>query len=230
MERKIMSELISQLLLALLFATIGFIGGILTMVAWNHRKSNPAAHPIKEIDPDLEERVQVYTSRKDQKLIVKIDQAQINSENELDADTRENLIGLFDQLRKWLMVPEPKVSQPTITPEEQAHPVTSPNSTELTPLQMISLPLNPKKIEPLPERPLPKTQSIVSQINDVLQEMLKNTVYEPQGVRLTENPYHGVVAWIGTEHYDGIEAIPDVELKELIRKAVRRWEQQSENK
>jgi hypothetical protein len=224
-----MSELISQLLLAALFATIGFIGGILTMVAWNHRKSKPSAHPIEEIDPDLEERVQVFTSRKDQKLMVKIDQVQFSSENELDSDSRENLIGLFDQLQKWLMIPEPKTPSSPVVAESQPHLTPSTSPYELTPLQKISLPLNPKKIEPLPEKPLPKSQSIVSQINDVLQEMLKDTVYETQGVRLTENPYHGVVAWIGTEHYDGIEAIPDFELKELIRKAVRRWEQQSEN-
>ncbi len=225
-----MSELISQLLLAVLFATIGFVGGILTMVAWNHRKSKPSDLPIEEIDPDLEERVQVFTSRKDQKLIVKIDQVQFSSENELDSDSRENLIGLFDQLRKWLMIPESKVLSTQVHPESQPHHTPATSSYELTPLQKISLPLNPKKIEPLPEKPLPRPQSIVSQINDVLQEMIKNTIYETQGVRLTENPYHGVVAWIGTDHYDGIEAIPDVELKELIRKAVRHWEQQSENK
>lgn len=226
-----MSELISQLLLAVLFVIIGFIGGILTMVAWNQRKASQDKEPIRKSDPDLEERVQVFTSQKDQKLIVKVNQAVFINEDELDPDSREDLVKLSEQFRKWLRIPEPKPLPSQALPENKEQILSTNRSPELSPLQMISLPLNLKKSEPLiAEKPLPKPQSIVSQINDVLQEMLKNTVFETQGVKLTENPYHGVVAWIGAQHYDGIEAIPDLELKELIRKAVRRWEQQSEIK
>ena len=49
-----------------------------------------------------------------------------------------------------------------------------------------------------------------------------------KGVKLVENENHGVDVWVGVEKYNGIEEVPYPQVKELIREAVLRWEQENE--
>lgn len=67
-------------------------------------------------------------------------------------------------------------------------------------------------------------KSMVAQIEDILQDMLEGTPYAQRGIHLTEDPARGVMVQVGLDHYEGIEAVPDAEIKALIRSAVEKWE------
>jgi len=81
--------------------------------------------------------------------------------------------------------------------------------------------------EPAP--PVVKNQTIVEQINDVLQEKLAGTPYEQRGLILQDNLNNGVIVYVGGEKYEGIELVPYPDAQELIRSSVAEWEKKFES-
>jgi len=87
-------------------------------------------------------------------------------------------------------------------------------------------------LPPIPPAPVvriapiekPRAKTMVGQIDDVLQEMLPETVYAGHNIHLGEEYTNGVVVWVGANKYIGIDAVPDPEIKALIQSAVRKWE------
>jgi hypothetical protein len=41
---------------------------------------------------------------------------------------------------------------------------------------------------------------------------------------LQESPEEGVIVWVGLQHFEGIDAVLDPEVKAAIRQAVEAWE------
>jgi hypothetical protein len=80
--------------------------------------------------------------------------------------------------------------------------------------------------EPAPDQPVERKtpQSIVGQIDEILQSQIKGTPLESRGIRLVESATHGVTVWIGLKAYQGMDAIPDAEVNTAIRSAVKEWE------
>jgi hypothetical protein len=69
------------------------------------------------------------------------------------------------------------------------------------------------------------TESFVSQINDILQERLKNSPLRGEPIRLMEWPNKGMVVMVGLEHYESVDDVPNEEIRKMIRAAVAEWEQ-----
>ncbi len=72
--------------------------------------------------------------------------------------------------------------------------------------------------------PPPPAKSIVAQIDEILQELLKGTAQENRGIRLMELPGKGMVVMVGLNQYQGVDEVPDEEIRGLIRSAVSEWE------
>jgi hypothetical protein len=97
-------------------------------------------------------------------------------------------------------------------------------------------PLQPRtgQTGPLPpqgvteEKKVEKPLSIVEQINGILQDMIRGTPLENKGLRLVEDPRKGVVVWVGLEHFAGVDAVVDPEIKEALRAAAAEWERRME--
>jgi hypothetical protein len=68
-------------------------------------------------------------------------------------------------------------------------------------------------------------KSIVMQIEDILQDMLYDSPLRSRGIHLTEDPVRGVIVSVGGKQYEGIDSVPDPEVKAFIRSAVVAWEQ-----
>ncbi len=68
-------------------------------------------------------------------------------------------------------------------------------------------------------------ESIPDQINEILQELIKDTPLEKQGVLMADWPNRGVVFIVGVDVYDDIHKIPDSEIRFAIRTAVKKWEE-----
>jgi hypothetical protein len=166
-------------------------------------------------------------------------------------EERQQLCTLADEWRQWLCEPGDitltsslsEESEPKETKEEEGSPRRRgdaevdlmPFDTEIEPL-VDEKPV--VKFSPLPastsKKPAkevkPEALSIVAQIDEILQEMLKRSTLEQRGIRLTENPDRGVVVWVGLEHYGGIDEVPMKDVQGILREAVAEWERRSELK
>ncbi len=85
-------------------------------------------------------------------------------------------------------------------------------------------PLPPLPAVPAPVKEAPK--SIVGQINDILQEKVEGTSFEYRRIRLVESPT-GVMVQVGPDKYADINAVPDEEIRSLIRAAAAEWEKRA---
>lgn len=72
------------------------------------------------------------------------------------------------------------------------------------------------------------SKSIVEQIDAIFQSMLIGTPYENQKIYIAEDTRHGVIVRIGNDLYEGVGAVPEGEIKALLRGAVSEWERQQE--
>jgi hypothetical protein len=70
--------------------------------------------------------------------------------------------------------------------------------------------------------------SIVQQIDEIFQAMLEGTDYEDKKIFLAEDPKRGVIVRVGSDVYEGVNAVPDGEVKVMLRSAVAEWERRQE--
>lgn len=83
-------------------------------------------------------------------------------------------------------------------------------------------------LQPTVKKEAPK--SIVEQIDVIFQGLLVGTPYEDQKVYIAEDPKRGVIVRVGNQIYEGVGAVPEGEVKKLLRSAVAEWERQQEQK
>ena len=74
-----------------------------------------------------------------------------------------------------------------------------------------------------------KIDSMVEQIDNILQEVIQNSDKPDRKIRLMEEPKEGVIVWVANEHFIGIDAVPDPIVKDLIRMAVKEWDRRTES-
>ncbi len=72
-----------------------------------------------------------------------------------------------------------------------------------------------------------RQKSIVEQVDEILQDLLESNPIQGKNIRLMEMPDKGVIVWVENENFDGIDAVPDEEVKQMIKQAVKQWEKSS---
>ncbi len=134
----------------------------------------------------------------------------------LTPEQRRRLIEMLNLMRPWL---EGKTAAPLsqpgpVTPPPQPAPVAPrPSTAAVKPAVMAK-----------EDRPISPEGSIVTQIDSILQARLAGTPLEDRGVFLTQSPEGGVTVYIGLTKYEGVNDVPDPEIKAAIRAAITEWE------
>jgi hypothetical protein len=64
----------------------------------------------------------------------------------------------------------------------------------------------------------------VGQIDAILQERLAETPLADRGIFLAQSPEGGVNVYVGLTRYNGIDDVPDPDIKAVIRAAISEWE------
>jgi len=144
----------------------------------------------------------------------RIDVATINPEQ------RKRIIAVLTQIRPWLEVATP-APQPARPASAQPAPVRPAPAAVARPGQ------SPRPV-PAPgnedEEPVVAPGSIVEQVDSILQTQMVGTPLIEKGIRLQESPEGGVIVWVGIKKYEGIDDVPDDQIKAAIRAAITTWE------
>lgn len=150
-------------------------------------------------------------------------------------EQRKRLIEILNIMRPWLEgrsapIVTPPAQVPSFRPQSTAsiqspsrpapvQPATPPPPTAA------SQPSTPKPaVIPVEDRPAAPANSIVTQIDTILQARLAGTPLEERGIFLTQSPEGGVIVYVGLTRYNGIDEVPDPEIKAAIRGAITEWE------
>ncbi len=158
-------------------------------------------------------------------LTLDLDGTRVNT-SVLSSDQRKRLIEMLNFIRPWLEnKPAPAMTTPPPPPAAQAAPVMSAPSTP----NPISQPLaqaqeNPATAAAKSDRPAAPANSIVAQIDAILQQHLVGTPLEERGIFLAQSPEGGVNVYVGLTRYSGVDDVPDPEVKAAIRAAISKWE------
>jgi len=191
-----------------------FIGGLIERRL--NRHSNPKLPP-PPADNKLarEGDLEILRAWRTQagKVWLEMDGIRLEDIATLQTDQRRRLLNLVIDLRPWLETTS--VAGPR--PEVQTPPVAPPAQPEK------------KKGKPTDEkaRPAPVLKSIIEQIDDVLQVKLEASAFKDRGIQIMEGPGGIVMVKDGLKKYEGIDSVPDPEIKALIRQAVTEWEKGS---
>jgi len=251
-----MAQGASQVVVILFLIAVGFLIGAVLGNWMGAReaasKTKKAAVQTKEPAPkpllnpnEFEEMVGLWRKKADGSLVVVKGRDVLAQPSHLGEDSRKQMEQTARDWLVWLGLLPGKTGKPAPmpAPETKPAPVTVPEATrsQPTPAPVIFTP----PPEPVPVTPpsildsvtqvltptLPdvkKPLSIVQQINDILQEKVRDTELFKRGIRLSEDPREGVLVHIGLQRYAGIDSVPDAEVKAVIKAAVADWERQSE--
>ena len=100
---------------------------------------------------------------------------------------------------------------------------------------VMPIPANPLKIDAMrgfrsllkndirdPEKQ--KGTSLVALIDEVLQAKILNSPNINKMIRLEDGPLGEVIVCVGSQRYNGVNAVPDPEIREIIQEAIADWE------
>ncbi len=177
----------------------------------------PAAKPekIEVDDPGL-----LRIKNENGSLTLDLDGARVNTAS-LSSDQRKRLIEMLNLMRPWLEGKPASAPVSTTPPPPQPKPVPSPQTAPVS----STSPAGTKAPSMAKEdRPVAPANSIVGQIDAILQMRLEGTPLEERGIFLAQSPEGGVMVYVGLTKYMGVEAVPDPEIKAAIRAAISEWE------
>ena len=141
-------------------------------------------------------------------------------EESLLLEQRQRLLNLVLELRPWLEMARPASSDTGTAPQPVRQATPEPGVAA----QPVQTQNDKNAFAGEANMPAPAFMSIIEQINKVLQAKLATSVFKDRGIRLTEGSGGIVIIKDGTNSYEGIDTVPDPEVKTLIQQAVADWE------
>ncbi len=192
----------------LVFAFVGILIGIVIGYQWGRRSGDRSLPPIPEPKPVASSNPKAIQAgwTSDGNLWLEMNGIHLVNGGELNPDQRKQLANLLRGLGTWVEVE--KAAEPAQTPT--AAPVAAPKKA----------PVVKKEEPPVP----PAMETIIQQINGVLQTKLASGALKERGIQLIEGPGGSVIVEDGIKRYEGIDAVPDAEVKSLIRESIAEWE------
>ncbi len=140
----------------------------------------------------------------------------------LAPDQRKRLIDLMVIMRPWIE------AKPTATPQPISRPIAAQTPSLTKPPQTPPLVAPVSQPKPTPaagsKEDAPALNSMVGQIDAILQKSLAGTPLMNRGIRLIESAEGTVAVYVGLTRYNSVGEVPDATVQAAIRAAIAEWE------
>ena len=227
------------IVISIVLIIVGFILALLVTPLLGLDKS-PKADPAQEensnvptgqTQPLTAERIlRVAHDPLDNRIIVEIDGKVYTSVDELSQEQRRFLGLTSNELVTWLSrsVLEPERLTPVAQPPSPPIQIEQP-PIEITPAASERNLVNSflKSLQPGAAKTPPQMKSLAAQVDEVLQEKLPLSGLSHHSIHLVDLPNYGMSVQVDREQYPGIDAVPDEDIRNLIREAVDEWKKRS---
>jgi hypothetical protein len=225
-----MDDLITLLLIAIISLGIGIaFGSLVANAILANRKEGESK---RNEASGLVETARIYRDARHGTTVLEVKGKQYRSPKDLDAGGRTFLEQQLNPLLAWVKPGEVSRIAAPDSPERSGgalpgkEPALARPSVEEGPKQAFSpLDVFARALSSDVRKPAAPNASIAAQIDEILQEKLSGLPDEKRAIRLMELPGKGMVVMVGLDHYDGVDAVPDPEVRTLIRECVAEWEQ-----
>jgi len=221
-----------------------FLGAVIGLLLSGLRSSQRKSAGSR--DPNLQELAVLWWNKTTSALVVEMNEKLHQANGDLNKSQHEQLVQTAEELHRWLGVP-PLPQKAQLQPQGPGAPVVStsvrPTASTITmavspaavatlstpPPQPKSKLLNPVEalvkavISDVP-KDVTQPKSIAAQVDEILQKKLEDSPLKDRGIRLMELPERGLVVLVGVEEYEGVEDVPDEEIRMLLKECVKDWE------
>lgn len=218
-----MNTFLPLILIGVIFFLIGLAVGVLS-ANLQSSKGEKAEQPQPPV-PNAIEVVRLWRDPRKGNLIPEIDGKILTSPDRLGAAQQARLLQADEDLHIWLAgsALPPVVARPAApaAPVATAAFVASTDPAKrpsMNPIDVLS------RAVATDVKPVSTSKSIAAQIDEILQEKLENSPLKNRAIRLLELPGRGMVVMVGLNQYEGVDAVPDPEIRNLLRECVAEWE------
>ena len=214
-----MDDLTTIVLIGVLGLVIGFMMGLLAGGGSDER----APKTDQDMDENWVDVARFWWDRRNNDLVMRAGERTYLKGAKVKDNERKRIQRILQELHLWLTqenIPTVEMDLPVATlstvepPSEQRS-----RNPFLTPVDTLV-----KALDTDVPKPPGQTMSIAAQVDEILQEMLLESPVKDRAIRLMEFPNKRLVVLIGLDQYDGIDAVPDDDIRDLIRAAVAEWE------
>ena len=228
------------IVLSIVLIIVGFILALLVTPLLGLEKKPPKVEPTQEEDPEIlmgkpqslaaDRSLRVAHDPRDNRIIIEIDGQIYKSGEALSQEQRQFLSSTTAEIVTWMSrsVLDPGLPIPTA-------------QTTLPPIKIEQLPIEPKPapverslannllrtLQPSGAKTPPQLKSLAAQVDEVLQEKIPFSGLSYHSIHLVDLPNYGMSVQVDREQYPGIDAVPDEDIRNLIREAVEEWKRRS---
>jgi hypothetical protein len=224
------------IILIIIAAIAGYVIGIVDsrLTASLRKKTDEVSAPetelvAKETNRPGEHTVLKVTVDEGLKWHLELDGTRLDNPDAISPEQHQRTVNVVVQMRPWLEGKAvPVAAAPVPEPLPQRLPITSPvvqPPPASAPLKIDAFrgfrSLLNNDVKAPGEK---KSISIVTMIDDVLQAKLLGSPLMEKAIRLEEGPLGEVVVCVGSQRYEGVGAVPEGEIRDIIKAAIADWE------
>jgi hypothetical protein len=200
-------------------------------------QDNPST-PKKAPRKNWVEMAQLWRDGRDGKLIFQVGDESYKQGSDLTTKERKILLKIVMDFYRWLEPPAAapvQVEAPVLAAATRVDSVpvslqepAKKNGNGIKPVSMNPVNILARALDADVATSSLPPQSMVAQVDAILQEKLQAEKMQQWAVRLAEFPNKGMMVLVGLEQYEGIDEVPYERVRKLIRASVAEWERRVE--
>jgi RNase P protein component len=212
-------DLTTAVIFVAIALVVGFFMGLLA--GGPRSRDDEPSKAEKGIDPNWVDVARFWWDRRNNDMVLRTGERTYLKGAKIKSAERKRIARILQELYNWVaQEPLPDVD-PVFTLRDAVYsmPEDRPQAMLLNPVDSIA-----KALQADVPQSTADPHNIAELINEVLQEKLKKSHLKDRGIRLMEFPGKGMVVLVGLDQYDGIDDVPDVEIRSVLQEAVVDWE------